>query len=195
LRAFCESHGCITFAEIYNDIVSRNFEAGAPSFERRLAAAKRVQDSGYCVRVRLDPIVPFDGWKEGYAETIKRVFNTLSPETVTIGTLRFEEQFYKMRDTLLGSPELKSYLDEMEPMFEPRLFVGKKRPKSGKWSFSEERRIEIFAFAINEIRKYSNCPIALCKESSPVWNAVGIDLSRCYCACQLAPVDMTTKEA
>lgn len=177
-----------------NEGVSQQFEIGAPSFERRLAAAKRVQDSGYRVRIRLDPIIPFDGWQEGYAETIKRMFETISPETVTIGTLRFEEAFYKMRNTLLTSPELKDYLNEMKPMFEPKLFEGKKRVKSGKWSFSEERRIEIFLFVINEIRKYSNCPIALCKESSPVWNAVGLDLSRCYCSCQLNPVDMTARE-
>ena len=54
--------------------VSRKLELGAPSFERRLAAAARVQKAGYPVRIRLDSIVPIPGWREQYAETIRRIF-------------------------------------------------------------------------------------------------------------------------
>jgi spore photoproduct lyase len=112
---------------------------------------------------------------------------------VTIGTLRFEEGFYKMRNTFFQSPELVRFVDGMVPMFSPKLFLGTKRPKSGKYSFSEEKRAEIFSFVIAEIRKYSNCPIALCKESERVWKRVGLQLSSCQCACQLDPVDMGNK--
>jgi hypothetical protein len=35
------------------------------------------------------------------------------------------------------------------------------------------------------------CHIALCKESAPVWEAVGLPLSKCSCVCQLGAVDMT----
>lgn len=170
--------------------VSKTFEIGAPSFERRLGAAKKVQDAGYPVRIRLDPIVPIQGWQEKYLETIKRIFETISPGSVTIGTLRFEEAFYKMHNTFLQSQELAKIVNGMEPMFLPKLFPGAKRPKSGKFSFSEERRVEMFSFAIGEIRKYSNSPIALCKESAAVWERVGLPLSECGCACQLRPVDM-----
>ncbi len=70
-------------------------------------------------------------------------------------------------------PEL---LEQMGQMFEPKLFEGSKSPKSGKYSFSEKRRTQIFKFAIDEIRKYSNCKIALCKESGRVWNDTGFEL-------------------
>ena len=43
-----------------NESVSRKFEIGAPPFIRRLNAAHKVQDAGYPVRIRLDPIVPFE---------------------------------------------------------------------------------------------------------------------------------------
>jgi spore photoproduct lyase len=49
---------------INNEAVSRKFEIGAPPFMRRLEAAQKVQKAGYPVRIRLDPIVPFDGWKQ-----------------------------------------------------------------------------------------------------------------------------------
>lgn len=175
-----------------NDIISKKFEVGAPTFERRLNAAEKVQKAGYPLRIRLDPIVPFDGWEEAYAGTIKSIFDKVSPERMTIGTLRFEKGFYGMRNNIFTTgPELPGILDNMEPMFEPKLFDGLKHPKSGKYSFSEKRRIQIFNFVINEIRKYSDCKIALCKESAIVWNDTGLELSKCSCVCQLDFADMS----
>lgn len=174
-----------------NALVSKKYEIGAPSFESRLLAARKVQTAGYRLRIRLDPIIPFPGWREEYAGTIKRIFETISPESTTIGTLRFEEGFYRMRKTIFSkSSDLPRFLEGMEPMFPPKVFPGYKRSKSGKYSFREEERAEIFSFVINEIRKYSACPIALCKESANVWGKLGLPLSRCSCACQLNPVDM-----
>lgn len=174
-----------------NALVSQKYELGAPSFDRRLSAARKVQEAGYRVRIRLDPIIPFHGWKEEYAGTIKRIFEQISPESITIGTLRFEEGFYKMRKTIFTkSSDLPHFLEGMEPMFPPKPFPGYKRSKFGKYSFREEARAEIFDFVVGEIRKYSGCPIALCKESASVWNTVGLPLSKCICACQLNPVNM-----
>jgi spore photoproduct lyase len=120
--------------------VSRKFEIGAPSFVRRLNAARKVQDAGYPVRIRLDPIVPFHGWRSAYATTVNSIFGAISPERVTIGTLRFESGFYKNRNTIFSSgPELPTILSEMEPMFVPQQMPGGKM-SVGKYSFSEERR-------------------------------------------------------
>jgi spore photoproduct lyase len=84
-------------------------------------------------------------------------------------------------------------VDSMKPMFEPKMFKGKKRPNIGKYSFSEEARVRIFGFIIKEIGKHSDCPIALCKESAEVWNQLGLDLSRVQCVCQLDYADMTNQ--
>ncbi len=177
---------------INNEMVSRKYEIGAPTFERRINAAKKVQHAGYPLRIRLDPIVPFDGWQNEYAKTIKDIFDKVSPERITLGTLRFEEGFYNMRNTIFTTGlELKNHLDDMIPMFEPKKFAGSKRAKAGKYSFSEEKRTEIFNFAIDEIRKYSNCKIALCKESAEVWQQTGLNVSKCSCVCQLDYADMS----
>jgi spore photoproduct lyase len=184
-------HTIITWT-LNNEEVSKEFEIGAPSFERRLQAARKVQEAGYRLRIRLDPIVPILDWETGYTNTIRRIFEKVNPESVTIGTLRFEEGFYKMRNTFFQSSELVKFVDGMVPMFQPKLFPGTKRPKSGKCSFSEEKRAEIFSFVIAQIRKHSDCPVALCKESEIVWERVGLRLSKCGCACQLVPVDMTS---
>ena len=76
-------------------------------------------------------------------------------------------------------------------MFPPKIFPGAKKPKSGKYSFSEDKRVEIFGFIIKEIRKYSDCKFALCKESAPVWHRLNLPLSKCSCVCQLDYADIS----
>jgi len=172
-------------------LVSRRWETGAPGFERRLAAARKVQEAGYRLRIRLDPIVPIDGWEEAYSSTIETIFQTVEPERMTLGTLRFEEGFYRLRHALIGSRILREYVDDMIPMFPPIIVPGRKTPVVGKYSFDANTRVELFNFAISEIRKYSDCDIALCKESADVWASTGLPLSRCACVCQLSYADMT----
>jgi len=174
-----------------NSEVSRRFEIGAPTFERRLRAARKVQEAGYPVRIRIDPIVPGPGWREAYAETVEKIFDEVSPERVTLGTLRFEEGFYKMRNSIFSTrEELRDMVEGMEPMFSPRSVPGRKRPAVGKYSFPASERVEIFQHLMGEIRKRSDCTIALCKEDRTIWEAVGLNLSRCSCVCQLDYVDM-----
>ena len=176
---------------INNEKVARKFEIGAPTTERRLIAAAKVQEAGYRVRIRLDPIVPIDGWQDAYAETVRQIFDKVSPESITIGTMRFEKGFYNQRKNIFSTgQELESFVDGMIPMFEPHTYPGDKMPKIGKYSFPDEKRVEIFRHIINEIKKRSDCPIALCKESEEVWKATGLDASQCSCVCQLEPVDM-----
>lgn len=47
---------------------------GAPAFKNRLNAAQKVQEAGYPLRSRLDPIVPCENWKGLYTDTIGRIF-------------------------------------------------------------------------------------------------------------------------
>jgi spore photoproduct lyase len=167
--------------------VSRMYETGAPPFEDRIEAAYRAQRAGYRVRLRFDPIVPTHDWKSSYRETVKRIFHRVRPERLTLGTLRFEKGFYNMRETIF-SPQsgLAAYVEKMRPMFEPD---GKGRV--GKYSFDKQKRIEMFSFVMGEIRKYSDCPVAICKEEPDVWKAVGLNLSSCDCVCQLDSADMS----
>ena len=169
--------------------VSRMFEVGAPTFERRLKAAKKVQDAGYPVRIRIDPIVPIHGWQSAYALMIKKIFEFINPERITIGTLRFEDAFFKNKHNYIheGS-ELLEYLSSMNPMLEKRIVrdKGKEKQSVGKISFPEKQRVAMFDFIIKEIRKHNpNIIIALCKEISPVWLAVGLDPNKIQCACQI----------
>jgi spore photoproduct lyase len=172
--------------------VTKRFELRTPSLKKRLIAARRVQEAGYPVRIRLDPIVPIPGWKKSYKKTVQEIFDQVSPERITLGTLRFEEGFYNIRNSIFTTGEdLPRYLNKMKPMFPPKIFPGSNKPKKGKYSFTDTKRIKIFDFVINEIQKCSSCDIALCKESAEVWDELGLDLHQVKCVCQSGSVDMT----
>jgi spore photoproduct lyase len=165
--------------------ISRSFEIGAPTIKRRLVAAQKVQEAGYRLRLRLDPILPFKGWQEAYSQTIQDVFAVLDPERITLGTLRFEKGFFGMRDSIFSTGEkLRQFADPMKPMFPPMYIEGRQQPLTGKYSYSLGERIVIFKFVTDEIRRHSDCPIALCKESSDVISAVGLDPNHIECVCQ-----------
>jgi spore photoproduct lyase len=103
------AHTIITWS-LNNDGVSQRFEIGTPSFERSLEAARKVREAGYRVTIRLDLIVSIQGWETAYPNTIRKIFENGNPERVTIGTLRFEEGFYKMRNTFFSNPEVIKFL-------------------------------------------------------------------------------------
>jgi spore photoproduct lyase len=96
-----------------------------------------------------------------------------------------------MRNSIFTTgQELPRYLEQMKPMFSEKEFEGFSKPKAGKYSFDTAQRTEIFNYVIEEIRKHSDCRIALCKESEDVWAKTGLQLSRCRCVCQLDYAEM-----
>ena len=68
--------------------VSAAYEKKAPSPTDRISAAKRLIERGWEVRIRLDPMVPVEGWKDYYAQIIDLI-NETGPEIVTLGSLRY----------------------------------------------------------------------------------------------------------
>jgi spore photoproduct lyase len=123
-----------------NDLVSKKCEIGTPSLERRLLAARQVRQEEYRVSIRLDPIIPFQGWKEEYANTIKRVFDQIFPKNITIGTLRFAEGFYKMRKTTFRKDsDLPKFVEGMEPMFSPKASRAIRGPNPGSTASGKKR--------------------------------------------------------
>jgi len=48
--------------------VGAAYEKGAPLPSERLAGAKRLRDRGWRIKIRLDPMIPVDGWERAYGE-------------------------------------------------------------------------------------------------------------------------------
>jgi spore photoproduct lyase len=148
-------------------VVSKRWEKKAPSPKRRLTAAKKLSENGFQVRLRIDPVVPIKNWEKTYLELIDHVFSKLTPERITMGSLR------GLQSTINHSDDKSwvAYLDDKSNW-------GKK--------VRFDKRKEMFETIIGYMEsEYSFNNVGLCKETIEMWSALGMDYKkiRCNCIC------------
>ncbi len=137
---------------------ARDHERGAAPSPDRIEAARRLREQGWRVRIRLDPMIA--GY--AYGETIDAIAS-LSPERVTLGTLR--------ADPLL-LPEVKGMdifgaLDAPDP--------------EGIARYPRAVRMNLYAPAVSRLAGI--CSLGLCEETEDVWLELGLDAERKTCNC------------
>lgn len=84
-------------------LVAKNIEAGAPSFEKRIAAMQKLQAQGWRIGLRIDPIIWHENFDQHYQLMIDETFKKLDPEkidSVTLGGFRLPKDFYKRMSKL-----------------------------------------------------------------------------------------------
>jgi len=126
--------------------VSKKFEKLAPNPLDRIKAARKVFERGYEVRFRLDPMVPVLGWEGQYKRIITAMFEGVKPTVVTLGTLR------GLPATLAVAvrKDWVKYLTEKSSWGrKPGLKI----------------RLEMYRFAIQEMRKHRHRTIGVCKDT------------------------------
>jgi DNA repair photolyase len=145
-----------------------------PSIQERLDASVKMQQRGFEIRWRVDPILPVDGWSQIYRHFFDgAAASGHRPSRITLGTYR------EMGRSLL-TIAAKWGLPAME-------WTPPKLVKDGMHlHMNEVQRIDIYrqlAGFINAAwRKPGSTPIVgLCKESCAVRCAVGIDHNHCNC--------------
>jgi spore photoproduct lyase len=138
--------------------IIERFEKGTASLEHRLEAARRLQEKGYEVRFRIDPIIPVEGWPMLYSELIEVIFKEfdLKPKRITLGSLR------GLKKTLVYARDRDwiRYLDKHE--------------KTG-WGLKIEKnlRLSLYTKIIQDLHKHGfKGDIALCKETPEIWMAL-----------------------
>jgi spore photoproduct lyase len=127
-----------------------------------------MKKAGWPIRFRLDPMIPFPNWKKGYGETIRRI-NALSPEMVTLGSLR-ATSYNGLRNASKANGRDESIFDYL---------TEEKDPSGFKYRLPFEKQVEMFRFAMNHL-KMSIKP-ALCKEDRALWKALGLRFDGCHC--------------
>lgn len=137
----------------------------APKVSDRIEAAGKLADAGFVVRLRIDPMVPVEGWKEEYSRLVDMVFCKLTPERITIGSLR------GLQSTINNAKDRSwvRYLDECSNW-------GKK--------IRFDLRKEMYEFVINKLKEdhgFEN--VALCKETVEMWRTLGMDYREIKCNC------------
>jgi spore photoproduct lyase len=145
--------------------VSVRWEKLAPNPIERLEAAKKVFDVGYEVRLRIDPMVAVDNWKDAYGGLVDEIYKRLKPSVITLGCLR------GLTTTIIYAKD-KSWV----PYLTEKSNWGKKPP--------HEQRLEMYRFMIAKIRSFDkNVSIGLCKETLSIYADLKMKPSEIRCNC------------
>ena len=80
------------------ECVADAVEYRAPGLSRRLQAIQRLQQQGWAVGLRFDPLILTDDFEQVYEQFFSEVFNNVQPgliHSVTFGSFRMPRDFYK----------------------------------------------------------------------------------------------------
>jgi len=156
---------------VNTDMVHQQLEHRTPSPEARLTAAKELQDHGYEIRLRIDPVIWYSTWKRDYLELVQKIFSYIKPVRVTIGEYR-------------PSKGLATHISSRFPESSLLKVTSGLISDGTKLRYPEEYRIVMFRTIINAIRKYdSDVKIALCKEDVKIWKDLGMPINGLSCNC------------
>ena len=147
--------------------VAKKWEKKAPAPSARLKAARKLHDAGYKIRIRLDPIVPIQGWEREYKAVIDEVFRYVRPERITLGSLR------GLQSTINFSED-KSWTEYLDD--------------SSNWGkkISFGKRYELYRTIIDYLKQsYKFDEVSLCKETVGMWERLGLDYRTMRCNCAL----------
>lgn len=148
------------------EVVAR-YEGGTAALSARLAAARRCQEAGYTVGLRLDPVILYEGWQRGYAELFEQVYDRLDPariQSCTMGVLRY----HPLLERVIQARFPRSQLLRQE--FAPG--------PDGKLRYLRPIRTAMYRTLIKELRaRHPQLKIELCMEGRPVWRALRDELA------------------
>ncbi len=132
--------------------------------EERLQAAALCASWGYKLAFHFDPIIYHPGWRQGYAETITRLFDVAPADKIvwiSMGALRFLPALRAM--ALSRFPRSRFFHEE---------FV---MGLDGKFRYFRGLRVEMYRFILEKLRERAaarTC-IYLCMESDEIWRESG----------------------
>ena len=135
-------------------VIVEKFEKGTASSSDRIEATKIAQEMGFEVRIRIDPMIPVEGWVMYYRELVRELLDKVKPSRVTLGTLR------ALKKTVMYAKDKSWIRYVLEP---------------SPWGLRVEGklRIKMYELTIESLKEYEfKGDIALCKETLDVWDAL-----------------------
>ncbi len=138
-------------------------EVRAASLDDRLTAAARCAEQGYHLAFHFDPVVEYDGWEEGYAETVRRLYAKVPAEAIawiSVGALRYIPRLKEIG--IQRFPRTRIYYNE---------FVA---GLDGKSRYFRPKRVRLYHHICSLLREKAaprTC-IYFCMESDEIWREV-----------------------
>jgi spore photoproduct lyase len=146
--------------------VMKDEELKTASLAERLKAAIQCAEWGYRLAFHFDPIIYHPGWREGYAQTIHKLFDTVPADKIvwiSLGALRF---LPALRPTALTRfPNSKFFHEEF--------IMG----LDGKCRYFRSLRVELYKHLLDHLRKRAHPATCLyfCMESEEIWQECGFE--------------------
>lgn len=117
---------CVVAFSLSPGEIADKVEARAPSVAKRIEAAAKLQQQGWTIGLRFDPLIYQHDYRQRYRELFEQVFAVINAEavhSVSLGVFRLPEQYFKKIHKL--------YPDE-------RLFASPLQTAAGKVSYRED---------------------------------------------------------
>lgn len=129
------------------------------TLEERLAAARLCARWGYSLAFHFDPMIEFPGWRQGYTETLDRLFDAVDPSRIvwiSLGAFRF-------------MPDLKDIIRFRHP--KSRIIYSEFiRGLDGKMRYFRDIRVELYSLMVDRIRRVDpDLCVYLCMEGEDIW--------------------------
>ena len=111
---------CIVAFSLSPETLAEALEHKAPPLQKRLDALDKLQQAGWPIGLRFDPIIYCDDYEKIYADFFEQVFARINParlHSASLGTFRMPQGFY--RNIVKLYPEEKLFagpLAESQPM-------------------------------------------------------------------------------
>jgi spore photoproduct lyase len=150
--------------------VAKRWERAAATPEKRIEAARLVQEAGYDVRIRFDPIIPIQDWKMHYQDIIYRVIEQVTPSRIILGTPRGLWKTIKYAREAGIDMHWTDYFQEDSGW-------GKK--------LGLDQRLEIYSFFYDKLDAVGidKSKVRMCKETVEVWERLGLKYTPSTCNC------------
>lgn len=147
--------------------VWKRFETGTPHPLRRAEAAAKVKEAGYYVTLRLDPMIPIEGWEDAYSRFIDAVCAIVQPDQWTIGSLRYFPTL----------PHWTRRVGRDDGIYQ---FAQERSREDGRKRIDTEKRASMYAMAMGRIRVHQKgATTRLCKETYSLYGQLGMKADGC----------------
>lgn len=133
---------CVVAFSLNPDEIAAKVEAKAPSLQRRLDALCKLQEQGWQIGLRFDPMIYQTGYQQQYQRLFEQVFSVINIDqlhSVSLGAFRLPEKFFKKMHKL--------YPDE-------KLFAGPLDNRQGMVSYPQELEREMTRYCTGQLLRF-----------------------------------------
>jgi len=133
---------CIVAFSLSPDNIVSALEAKTPSLQKRIDAMKKLQNRGWQIGLRFDPLIYHDSYKKNYLALFETVFSQIDVNgvhSVSAGSFRIPDKFFRNM--------VKLYPRE-------KIFASVTHEKKKMASYAESIETEMMSFCEENILKY-----------------------------------------